>query len=181
MQLFHDRWPWRRNADGLTVLEVLPRWLRLALGTVLIALTVGCMMIRTSDHDPARWHVDPLTAERTGKPNDHLAAPEDLAAVRVDRALGVLDEDPAALMARWHAVAVAAPRVTVVAGAPGDLFVTYVQRSAVFGFPDYVSVRAVAVEGGASLAIWARARYGYSDLGVNAKRVGRWLAALEAG
>jgi len=46
-----------------------------------------------------------------------------------------------------------------------------------FGWPDYISVRAVAVEGGAALAVWSRSRYGYSDMGVNRARVGRWLAA----
>jgi len=162
-------------------MEVLPRWLRFGLGGTLIALTVGCMMIRTADHDPARWHVDPLTAARTGKPNDFLAAPEGMAAAKVDRTLGPLGADPASLMARLHAVALAETRVEVVAGAPDDLFVTYVQRSAVFGFPDYVSVRAVVLGEGASLAIWSRARYGHSDLGVNRARVERWLAALEGG
>ncbi len=60
------------------------------------------------------------------------------------------------------------------------------QRSRVFGFPDYLTVKAVAVdsnagEGGAGLIIWSRARYGRSDFGVNQARVEAWLAALDRG
>lgn len=181
MRLFHDRWPWRRTADGRTVIELVPRWLRASLGLLLILSAVGCMMIRNVEHDPDRWHVDPLAAARTGKPNDYLVAPEGMAAAPVDRALGVLGEAPARLMARFDRVARAAPRTAIVGGSVDALHITYVQRSALFGFPDYVSVRAVPVPGGASLAIWSRARYGYSDLGVNKARVERWLEALDGG
>ncbi len=147
----------------------------------LVLVGAGCAMIWTVEHDPARWHVDPLAAERTGRPNDYLAAPEGMAAAPVDRVVAPVDASPAALMDRLHAVATAEPRVSVVAGRPEDLFVTYVQRSAVFGFPDYVSVRAVPAGEGAAPAIWSRARFGYSDLGVNRARVERWLAALSGG
>jgi uncharacterized protein (DUF1499 family) len=76
----------------------------------------------------------------------------------------------------------------VVAGDPDSLMITYVQRSRVFGFPDYITVKAVATEStgegstvgsGAGLIIWSRARYGRSDFGVNRARVEAWLAALE--
>ncbi len=181
MALFHDKWPWRRDAEGRTVMELVPRWLRVSLGLLILAVAGGMMAIWTVGHDPARWHVDPLTAERTGKPNDYLVAPAGRAAASVDRVFAPVGESPEALMARFHAVAMEAPRVEVVAGAPEEGWVSYVQRSAVFGFPDYVSVKAVPVEGGAALAIWSRARYGHSDLGVNAARVERWLAAMGEG
>lgn len=54
------------------------------------------------------------------------------------------------------------------------------QRSRFLGFPDIVTVAFEAAPGGgASLAIYSRARYGYYDFGVNRRRVARWLAALE--
>ncbi len=59
--------------------------------------------------------------------------------------------------------------------------ITYVQRSRVFGFPDYLTVKAVVMDGGAGLIIWSRARYGRSDFGVNRARVEAWLAALDRG
>ena len=178
MRLVGPGWPWRADREGRTIVDMVPRWLRFALGAALVAAATGCMMIRAAGHDPARWHVDPATAERTGKPNDYLVAPEGTTAAPVDRVLGVLGESPAAVMARLDAVARAAPRTEVVAGTPEELFVTYVQRSKWIGFPDYVSVKAVPVEGGGSLIVWSRARYGYSDLGVNADRVERWLAEM---
>lgn len=51
----------------------------------------------------------------------------------------------------------------------------YVTRSALWGFPDYASVR---LEGG-RLEIFSRLRFGRSDLGVNQARVRGWLADLQ--
>jgi uncharacterized protein (DUF1499 family) len=48
------------------------------------------------------------------------------------------------------------------------------------GFPDYVSVRFLDLgDGETGVAVYSRARYGQSDLGVNRARVENWLAALE--
>ncbi len=53
------------------------------------------------------------------------------------------------------------------------------QRSRLFGFPDRIVVEFVELGRGAStLAIYSRALRGYWDLGVNRKRVERWLDAL---
>ncbi|MGF1446082.1 MAG: DUF1499 domain-containing protein [Pikeienuella sp.] len=135
-------------------------------------------MIWMVGHDPVRWHIDPLTAARTGKPNDYLVAPKGMAAARLDRVTASVAGTPEALAGRLHEAALAEPRVEVVAGGPATGFTTYVQRSAIFGFPDYVSVRAITVTDGAALAIWSRSRFGYSDLGVNKARVERWLSAV---
>ncbi|MGF1502370.1 MAG: DUF1499 domain-containing protein [Paracoccaceae bacterium] len=179
MGLFGSGWLRRGTDDGRTTSEVVARWFGWGLGFAFIALVAGCVMVWGTGHNPARWHVDPLVAKRTGKPNDYLVAPEGAAAARPDRSFAAVAEPPEALFARFHEIALAAPRTEIVAGAPAELFVTYVQRSAVFGFPDYVSVKAVAAPDGASLAIWSRSRFGYSDLGVNRARVERWLAALD--
>lgn len=144
--------------------------LKLAAALLLAVLAAGAW-VRLAPDDPARWHVDPAAAEGTGRPNEALLRGSD--APRLAMA-------PAEALARLDAVAMAEPRVSRLAGDPADGFVTYVQRSALWGFPDYVSVRAVAEEGGARLSIWSRSRHGYSDLGVNAARVDRWLAALGA-
>ena len=92
---------------------------------------------------------------------------------------------PRALLARFDAIARAQPRTRLLAGDPDSLMITYVQRSRVFGFPDYLTAKAVAVEsgtgeGGAGLIIWSRARYGRGDFGVNRARVEAWLALLDA-
>lgn len=140
----------------------------------LLVLVAGCgLMVRDAGHDAARWHVDLATTERSSRPNDFFAAPSGTTAAEPD--LSVTAEDPAAALAAFDRVARAAPRVQVVAGSVGEGRVTYIQRSALIGFPDYVTAQ--VVEGG--LAVWSRSRYGYSDLGVNEARVRRWLG--EAG
>jgi uncharacterized protein (DUF1499 family) len=119
-----------------------------------------------------------MTVEGAGRPNEYRVAPPE-AAVAANPA-PVFDATPAELAIAFDRVAMAAPRTRRLAGDPADGFTTYVQRSALFGWPDYISVRAVPVEGGSTLAIWSRSRYGYSDLGVNAERVEAWLSRLEA-
>ncbi len=142
------------------------RWL--AAAVVLAALT-GYGVINTSSHDPARWHVDPATAPPAANPNQYLAETR------------LYPSSPRALLARFDAIARAQPRTRVVAGDPDSLMITYVQRSRVLGFPDYLTVKAVAKDGAAGLIVWSRARYGRADFGVNRARVEAWLAALDRG
>lgn len=146
-----------------------------ALAVVLVGLSIG---IRAVGHDPATWHVDPATAERTGAPNDYLVAPAGTTAAPPDRTADTLAANPRALLFLFDAIASNAPQTEVVAGSLDDLHITYVQRSLVFGFPDYISVRAVPVDGGSALIVWSRSRFGHSDMGVNRDRVERWLAQM---
>ena len=153
------------------------RWLAAA---VLLAALTGYGVINTAGHDPARWHVDPATARPGATLNQYLAAPRGTTAATADAETRLYPESPRALLARFDAIARAQPRTRVVAGDPDSLMITYVQRSRVFGFPDYLTVKAVAVEGGAGLIVWSRARYGRGDFGVNRARVEAWLALLDA-
>ncbi|MBL3568825.1 DUF1499 domain-containing protein [Rhodovulum sp. BSW8] len=140
-----------------------------------LAAAGGAVWFRTVPDDPETWHVDPLTAAKPATPNAALVRPEG-----GDRAAPVYPVTPEALAEAFDAVALAQPRTSRLAGAPGAFFMTYVQRSALWGFPDYISVRILPVEGGATWAAFSRSRYGHSDLGVNAKRLADWQAALEA-
>ena len=65
----------------------------------------------------------------------------------------------------------ATPRTSVLAGSVAEGRVTYITRSLVWNFPDYTTVQ----QKGDYLLIFARLRFGGSDLGVNRKRVSRWL------
>lgn len=51
---------------------------------------------------------------------------------------------------------------------------TFVTRSLLWGFPDYATVWTR----GDDLVIYSRLRFGGGDMGVNAKRVDDWIAAL---
>lgn len=65
----------------------------------------------------------------------------------------------------------------------GDInqgLVTYVCRSKVFGFPDYVSISFKAVDVKRStIGIFSRSRFGRYDFGKNKQRVQKWLTELK--
>lgn len=147
------------------------------IGVGLIA-AFGVAYIRYAPIYPQQWHVDPAQAVRTGKPNDYLVAEGG------NQPPVVLQADRAAAAAALEAVVAAEPSTSVLAGNAAEGFVTYVQRSRLMGFPDIVSITLSPVDTDArastEVRIYARARDGHSDLGVNAERVARWLAALEA-
>ena len=90
--------------------------------------------------------------------------------------LRVLQAGPEALK-QFDEVARADPARTLVAGSVEDGMVTYITRSKVFGFPDYTT----AQQQGAILRIYARLRFGRSDLGVNRARVEAWIAQMPSG
>lgn len=131
-----------------------------------LVLVAGAAYFRLAPSDPARWHIDPRTAADPGPTGD-------LRRLRFDVA-------PDAAMAAFDAVALSEPRVVRLAGSPTEGHVTYVARSRVFGFPDYITVQAVADGAGSELVILSRLRFGGSDLGVNAARMDRWAQALSA-
>jgi uncharacterized protein (DUF1499 family) len=154
-------------------------WAGAFLGISLAGAIAVAIIMRLVPDDPADWHIDPATAERADAPNDYLVAPEGATAARPDRTAEVHALPPGELLRRFDAVATGAPRTERIAGTPDEGWITYVQRSRVFGFPDYVSVRALDVPGGSALVVWSRSRFGYGDFGVNKDRVEGWLAALD--
>ncbi|MCU0906690.1 MAG: DUF1499 domain-containing protein [Rhodobacteraceae bacterium] len=129
----------------------------------LVLVAAGMAWVRLAPSDPARWHVDPATG--TSGPGSHAA--------RV-----TLPLPPEAALAALDAIAMAEPRTIRLAGSPAEGRITWVSRSRVFGFPDYTTAAAVPRGDGSELVVFGRLRFGQSDLGVNAARVGRWLAAL---
>lgn len=135
---------------------------------VLALLAVAGLLayIRLAPSEPARWHVDPLQASDPGQGGVLLRYPVDVPPVRA--------------LEQFDAVALAEPRVAVLAGSVRDRHITYVARSKWIGFPDYVTVKAVDTDRGAELVVLSRLRFGANDLGVNAERLDRWLDALQA-
>lgn len=129
---------------------------------VLVAVVVVVLgYIRLAPSDPLTWHMMPeTTTERefgNGLVRQVEAGPDGLA--KLDR---IMAESP---RSKW------------LAGSVQDGMVTYVSRSAIMGYPDYTTVR----QEGEVLTIYARARFGRSDFGVNRTRVQRWVDALQAG
>ena len=139
----------------------------LALLVLLIVAFLG--YVRLAPSDPARWNVDPVTANDPG-PGGVRFAPGTMAYAM-----------PAAeLMQKINDIALSEPRTTLLAGSVAALQATYVARTRWIGFPDYITIRAIPAGDGATLAILSRLRFGGSDLGMNRARLGRWLQALDA-
>ena len=147
---------------------------------ILIAAVGGsAVYFRTVPSDPERWHVDPLVAETPATPNAWRVAPEPATDSEPNAEAPVYDLPAEALASELDALIMSAPRTKRLAQSEGGLWATYLQRSRVMGFPDYISVRVIPRgEDAATLAIFSRSRFGRSDLGVNRARVENWLAGL---
>lgn len=145
----------------------------------IIAIAAGLLLyVRLAGHDASVWHVDPLTAPTPQTPNSWRVVPAGTAAPTAGQVSALYAAKPADLMAALEKVALAeADTIRLAGGDEG--YVTYVQRTPLVKYPDYVSVRAIdAGNGQSTLALLSRSRYGKSDLGVNKARVERWLAGL---
>lgn len=127
---------------------------------ILAGLVVALMVyIRAAPSDPAVWH-RPVE----GRVDRDFA----------DGALRVVSGDRAAFL-RLHEAMLAQPRTSVLAGTPETGRVTYITRSRVMGFPDYTTIE----QDGATLLLYARLRFGKSDLGVNRARLERVIEAAQ--
>ncbi|WP_299863689.1 DUF1499 domain-containing protein [uncultured Roseobacter sp.] len=133
------------------------------MGTLAVALLLlfGLGYVRLAPINPARWH----------QPVPH-AQSSDFAS----GAMRVIPGD-AGVMQQVDAVLRALPRTQVLAGSVEAGRITYVTRSAVFGFPDMTTVE--ARDG--HIRMFARLRFGVSDLGVNRERLERVITMLQGG
>jgi uncharacterized protein (DUF1499 family) len=81
----------------------------------------------------------------------------------------------------WRQTIAALPRVVAVAEDARHWRSVYVAHTALFGFPDVVTVEFLAPRPGcSSIALFGRSRYGRSDFGMNRRRIEHWLGLLQA-
>ncbi len=125
-------------------------------------------------------NIDLATFKLGWRPNQFFAAPASFDSLAKPMAVvPVFDVPIETLDAAFRSITLASPRVTVSGENRERRQVEFVQRSALFKFPDTITVQFVAPEEGrSSLAIYSRASVGIGDMGVNKKRVLAWLAAL---
>ncbi|SFT76537.1 Protein of unknown function [Sedimentitalea nanhaiensis] len=133
--------------------------LRVALWVVLAVVAVLLGYVRLAPSDPETWHVMPQTSGDKDFGNGVIR---------------VVSGAPDGLE-RLDGIVMQSPRTTRLAGSTGAGMLTYVTRSALFGFPDYTTVQQDAE----TVTIYARARFGRSDMGVNRDRVQGWIDALQ--
>ncbi|MCV2864279.1 DUF1499 domain-containing protein [Albidovulum sediminicola] len=145
--------------------------MRAALLLVVALLAGGMAYVRLAPSDPARWHIDPVGTDTPA--GRVLAVPGGARAV-----VRFANTTPATLLGQLDAIALSAPRTRRLAGSAAEGRITWVTRSALFGFPDYTTAAARAEGAATRLDLFARQRFGRNDLGVNAARLLEWLARL---
>ena len=131
------------------------------IGGLLVALAAFAAYVRLAPSDIAKWHVVP---QAEGPPGEVVAS--------MGGASLRLAGDGGVLLARLDEIALATPRTMRLAGSVEEGRITWITRSALWGFPDYTTAEA----GPEGLVIEARLRFGQSDLGVNAARLRDWQA-----
>jgi len=114
-------------------------------------------------------------------PNQYLVAPAAATADPPHRIAPVFDMPVEKLAANFRAGALEQPRTKLLSVSADGRDLELVQRSAVFRFPDRISVRFLPHgDSQSTLIVYSRSRYGRRDFGVNRKRIDAWLAALGA-
>lgn len=147
-------------------------FVRIALLVLLVPLLAGCEVEMKA--------MDIRTLETRTSSNDALACPVGVCRVTADFVspdFAVAEQD---LMTKVQALVAAEPRTKLVAKDEALQQLVFVQRSRVFRFPDTIRIQVVKRGAGSSIIIYSRSNYGDSDLGVNKKRVGEWLAKISA-
>ena len=116
--------------------------------------------------------------ERADSPNDALACPPGACKAEADFETPVFAATPEAVMQALRQAIEDQPRVELAAEVPEPAQVIYVQRSALFRFPDTIWAQPVTLPRGASVILYSRSNYGYGDFGVNRERIALWLGLL---
>lgn len=120
-----------------------------------------------------------MTATRAR--NHFIAAPADDDPATGDQLSPRFGCSAAQLYDLMRKTALAQPRTKLLSESPDEHHLAFVQRTKFWRFPDEIVADIRALEdGGATLMLSSKARYGMEDFGVNRRRVKRWLAALEA-
>lgn len=125
-----------------------------------------------------RGTVDFPTLRKNPNPNQFLVCPEGYCVEPPDMIAPTFSATPEQLRDRWVERIGSQDRVRMIAGDAADLQYDFEERTFLMGFPDTITVRFLPAEEGSTLAVYSRSHYGKSDLGVNGKRIRRWLDLL---
>ncbi|MES2434718.1 MAG: DUF1499 domain-containing protein [Pseudomonadota bacterium] len=147
----------------------------MTLAVLILILAAGAMaFIRLAPTNPDAWHV-PLDP----RPQDMAAPSPDKVTPLPNGAYTDLTAAPdqtQALLAKLDGIALASPRTQRIAGSAETGRITWVTRSAFWGFPDFTTAESTPT----GVTLYARQRFGKGDWGVNAARLTAWISALNA-
>jgi hypothetical protein len=125
--------------------------------------------------------IDFATLQRDAVPNQYLLCPKGMCSTATDGEAPVFDVPIEQLQVAWDEMLAEQPRLQLLRRDVTNTQIDYVQRTRFLRFPDLVTVRFVPVDDAHStLAIYSRSVWGKGDMGVNRKRVGEWLARVQA-
>ncbi|MEO8242837.1 MAG: DUF1499 domain-containing protein [bacterium] len=146
-----------------------------AILAIVVAVLALSAFVRLAPSDPAVWNIaisdgSPAVA---GRCVDQIRPQRNGARVTC-----LLPDPPATVLSKLAAIAATAARTSLLAGTPDSGRMTWIGRSRLMGFPDYITGEVVPVAEGSRLDIFARQRFGGADWGVNAARLTAWLAQL---
>lgn len=127
---------------------------------LILAIVSGLAFVRLAPSDAARWHKPIGDAENTDG---------------AGWSARVVQSTPG-LLSDLHQAMLALPRTELLAGSVGEGRLTYVTRSRWIGFPDYTTIE----QDENQIKLYARLRFGSSDLGVNGKRLDGLLERVRA-
>ena len=128
--------------------------------------------------NPGEMHLNFQQLVRPASPNYFLACPKKFCNIKADMTPPVYPVSIDYLKKKWSDAISKEARWTLLSE-EGDQM-AYIQRSAVFRFPDFIHVQFYSLSPNSStLAILSRSKYGCSDFGVNKKRVNRLLNRLK--
>lgn len=151
---------------------------------LLIFVLGGAMAyIRLAPSDPAVWNLpSKAMSDPFWQPGQNYD-PVGPAAVRpkpqgAEATMGVPLARANEVLRQLDAIAMASPRTRRLAYDEARGLVTWITRSAFFGFPDYTTAQVLQDGSTVVLHISARQRFGREDFGVNAARLKDWLARL---
>ncbi|OGT51306.1 MAG: hypothetical protein A3F17_03230 [Gammaproteobacteria bacterium RIFCSPHIGHO2_12_FULL_41_15] len=112
-------------------------------------------------------------------PNYYLVAPEFFCTVKLNKITPAYCMPASTLAAKVNEIIKNMPRMTQLDSDPKTYQYAYIQKSFLFRFPDYIYIQVIPIsEKKSTIAIYSHAKYGYSDFGVNQKRVEKILAKL---
>ena len=130
------------------------------------------IIVRFAPINAENFHIDPLTDGQKGNEGGFYLAPEN-----GDMVAPIYNMSTTQLAQKIDAMFKVSG--IPIAGDIHDNFATYIFRSQAFGFPDYLSIRLIEIDGThTTMAIYSRLRFGKKDFGVNRKRVERILELL---
>jgi len=149
------------------------------IGAVLLFTPLGKQPLEALLPVGALKSIDFKTLQLSSRPNEYLVCPVGYCSAQPHAESEVYKVSIDELRKRLQQEISNQPRVELLASQNGLQF-DYVQRSARFRFPDIITIRLISISPSRStLAVYSRSIYGYSDFGVNRKRVESWLRKLQ--